>query len=58
MMEKGRMQRPKRMELHEVDANGNIVGIVICDEETAKKKKLIKKNIERMSENERSKIKR
>jgi hypothetical protein len=36
-MEKGRMQRPKRMELHEVDANGNIVGIVICDEKTAEK---------------------
>jgi hypothetical protein len=37
MMEKGRMQRPKRMELHEVDANGQIVGIVFCDEITAQK---------------------
>jgi hypothetical protein len=42
MMEKGRMQRPKRMELHEVDADGQIVGIVICDEKTAVKKGFLK----------------
>ncbi|WP_160299169.1 hypothetical protein [Bacillus alveayuensis] len=41
-MEKGRMKRPKRIELHEVDAGGQIVGIIICDEKTAVKKGLLK----------------